>query len=109
MGQDQPLVRLTLVIRDGGQKQLGLGIQSSDHLLNLVSGLILGPAVDGADGFSWVTVPQIWNISPKLCLNQFTEGCRHLKVIGREDGHGLFQTGDRVPLLDGGPQILEEI
>lgn len=68
-------MRLTLVIGDGGQKQLGLGVQSSDNLLNLVSGLILGPAVDGTDGFSLVAVPHIWNIAPKLCLNQLAEGC----------------------------------
>lgn len=104
-----PLERLTLVIRDGGQKQLGVGVHSRDNLLNLVSGLILGPAVDGADGFSWVAVPHIWNISPKLCLNQFTEGCRHLKGVGWEDSRGLLQTGDRVALLDGAPQILEQI
>lgn len=102
-------MRLTLVIRDGGQKQLGLGVQSSDNLLNLVSGLILGPAVDGTDGFSLVAVPQIWNIALKLCLNQFAEGCRHLKVVGRQDSHSLLQTGDRAALLDGAPQILEQI
>lgn len=99
-------MRLTLVIRHGGQKQLGLGIQSSDHLLNLVSGLILGPTVDGIDGVSLVGVPHAWNVSPKLCLNQFTEGCRHLKVVGRENSQGLFQVGAR---LDGSPQSPEQI
>lgn len=102
-------MRLTLVIRDCGQKQLGLGVQSSDNLLNFVSSLILGPAVDRTDGFSLVAVPQIWNISPKLCLNQFAEGCRHFKVVRREDSHGLLQIGVHVPLVNGGPQILEQI
>lgn len=93
-------------MRHGGQKELGLGIQTSDHLLNLVSGLILGPSVDGTGGVSLVGVPHTWNVSPKLCLNQLTEGWRHLKVVGRENSHGLFEVGAR---LDGGPQSQEQI
>lgn len=104
-----PLLRLTLVVGDSGQEQLGLGVHSRDQLLDLVSGLILGPAVDGAHGFGLVGVPHVWNRSPKLCLNQLAEGRRHLVVVGREESQGLLQTGERVPLLDAGPQLLEQV
>lgn len=81
----------TLVVSDCGEQQLGLWAKGGDHLLDLASSLLLGPAVYEAGSFLWLRVSQTLNVTPKLGLDQVLVSWRHLVGLGGEDGHPLLQ------------------
>lgn len=60
----------TLVVSDCGEQQLGLWAQGGDHLLDLASSLLPGPAVYNAGSFLRLCVSQTLNVTPKLGLDK---------------------------------------